>query len=237
LATLAAKLGDYTNGDLLFDYVYEVPSIYEIAYIEQLSYMKNRNIMDTEEIKALSGKVTVSYSGKEETFEMFGFETKTLTVSKEDLISMTIKDVVSDIGAYVYALSGVEDLNKNRVNEYNLSKQYSVNGQNQRTFKQSDLIKVTITPTVSADKSYSYQVTDFVPAGFRFIRADNNSGWYEQQEQKLVFYYWNSESNKTISYYMQAVMPGTYTADHVVITKVGHVGLNYTGQEVLTVND
>ncbi|MDP3387782.1 MAG: Ig-like domain-containing protein [Eubacteriales bacterium] len=237
LATLAAKLGDFENGDLLFDYVYEVPSMYEIAYIEQLSYMKNRNIMDTEEIKALSGKVTVAYTGKEETIEIFGFETKTLTLSKEDLVGMTIKDVVSDIGAYVYALSGVEDLNENRVNEYSLVKQYSVGGQNQTTFKQSDLIKVTITPSVSDDRAYSYQITDFIPAGFRFIKADNNSGWYEQQEQKLIFYYWNSENHKTISYYMQAVMPGTYTADHVVITKVGHVGLNYTGQEVLTVND
>ena len=237
LATLAAKLGDFSNGDVLFDYVYEIPSIYEIAYIEQLSYMKNRNIMDSDEIKALSGKVTVSYSGKDETFEMFGFETKTLTVSREDLKNMTIKDVVSDMGAYVYALSGVDDLHENRVDEYSLTKKYSINGQDQTTFKQSDLIKVTITPTVSSDRSFSYQVTDFIPAGFRFIRVDSNSGWYEQQEQKLVFYYWNSDNNKTISYYMQAVMPGTYTADHVVITKVGHVGLNYTGQEVLKVND
>lgn len=237
LATLAAKLGDYTNGDLLFDYVYEVPSIYEIAYIEQLSYLKNRNIMDSEEIKALSGNVIVEYNGKEETFEIFGFETKTLTVSKEDLRNMTIRGVVSDLGAYVYALSGVADLNENRVDEYSLKKQYSVSGQNQTEFKQSDLIKVTITPSVDADKSFSYQITDFIPAGFRFVKVDKNSNWYEQQEQKLVFYYWNSENNKTISYYMQAVMPGTYTADHVVMTKIGHVGLNYTDQEVLRVND
>jgi hypothetical protein len=235
LATLAAKLKDYNNGDTLFDYVYENPSIYEISFIEQLTYLKNRNIMDTEEIKALTGRVTVDYSGKEETIEVFGFETRSITVTSSELTAMKIKDVVSDIGAYVYGLGGVEAMKENKVDSYSLKKEYYLNDNASSEFEQSDLIKVVITPDIRESEKGTYQITDFIPAGFRFMRIQSGSHWYDQQEQKLIFYYWDHERSEPITYYIQAVMPGTYKADHTVITKLGHVGTNYTEQETLYV--
>lgn len=234
LAGLAAKLNDYDNGDLLFDYIYENPSIYEISDIEQLIYLKNRDIMNSEEIKALSGKITLEYGGKETILEIFGFETKTITVTPEELMSLRVKDVVSNVSAYVYALGGVEDLTENKVKDFNLIKEYRLNNQPVNTFKQSDLIKVVITPSVS-DKDATYQITDFIPAGFRFMRLEGGDLWYEEQGQKIIFYYSDHLKKQSITYYIQAVMPGTYTADHTVITKLGHTGVNFTDQETLTV--
>jgi len=91
-----------------------------------------------------------------------------------------------------------------------------------------------ITPSVS-DKDATYQITDFIPAGFRFMRLEGGDLWYEEQGQKIIFYYSDHLRKQSITYYIQAVMPGTYTADHTVITKLGHTGVNFTNQETLTV--
>jgi len=235
LTVLAGRLKDFDTGDSLFDYLYENPSEYALVNMEMLAYLMDRNIMSTEAIQALSGSVTLSYKDTEKTFDVFGFETATLTVSKEDLADMTLLSLTSDMGAYVYALSGADDLAENRVTDYSLRKSYSVNDQLQTSFNQSDLIKVTLSPTIQGDRPHVYQITDFVPAGFRFIRGDHDTGWFEQQEQKIIFYYWHHDTSKPITYYMQAVLPGQYKADHTVITQMGETGLNYTEQELLEV--
>ena len=233
LSTLAVKLGDNKNGDKMFDYLYENPSKYEIAYIERLIYIMNRNIMDSEQIKALSGEVTIKYLGNEETFEIFGFESKTITLTPEEFDSLKIKNVVNDIGAYVYALGGVEDMKENKTDDFSITREYAVDNQKTSEFNQSDLIKVTLSPITGEG---AYRITDFIPAGFRFVKLGSHR-WYEEQGQKLIFHYSysNNRNNRTITYYIQAVMPGVYTADHAVITKNGETGTNFTEQELLIV--
>ena len=235
LSTLAVKLGDYKNGDKMFDYLYENPSKYEIAYIERLIYIINRNIMHSEQIKALSGKVTIKYLGNEEIFDIFGFESKSITLTPKEMESLKIKTATGDIGAYVYALGGVKDMRENKTAEFAITKEYKTNDHKTNEFMQSDLIKVTLSPRVGLNDKGTYRITDFIPAGFRFVKIEKNNSWYEEEGQKIIFYYWNSKNSKGISYYIQAVMPRKYTADHTVITKNGKVGTNFTEQEVLIV--
>lgn len=235
LATLSAKLGDYETGDLLFNHIYENPSKYEISYLEEITYLENRNILETEEIKGLTGKVAVKYGDKKETVEIFGFETATLTMTAEELENMKVLEVTGDMGVYVYALGGVEDLEENKTKDFSIERTYSIDGNEATEFSQSDLIKVTIRPTINIEENSSYQITDFIPAGFRFIKYGQERGWYELQEQKIVMYYYDHDNYKPLVYYIQAVMPGTYTSDHAVITRLGHEGVNFTEQVTLTV--
>ncbi|SHI86333.1 Uncharacterized conserved protein YfaS, alpha-2-macroglobulin family [Dethiosulfatibacter aminovorans DSM 17477] len=233
LATLSAKLGDYDTGDLLFNHIYENPSKYEIAYLEEITYIENRDIMDTEEIKGLTGKATVKYGDKKETVEIFGFETATLTITAEDLENMEVIEVIGNMGVNVYALGGVEDLEENRTGDFEIERTYTLDGIESSEFSQSDLIKVTIRPTAYIMEDSAYEITDFIPAGFRFIKSEG--GWHELQEQKIVMYYYSHNGAKPLVYYVQAVMPGTYTSDHAVITRLGHEGVNFTEQVTLTI--
>ncbi len=235
LATLSAKLGDYETGDLLFNHLYENPSEFEIAYLEEITYLENRNIMESQEIKGLSGQATVKYGDKKETIEIFGFETATLTMTAQEIENMEVVEVRGNMGVYVYALGGLEDLEENKTNDFQIERTYSSEGNESSSFNQSDLIKVTIRPTINLKENSSYQVTDFIPAGFRFIKYEQGRGWYELQEQKIVMYYYDHDKSKPLVYYIQAVMPGTYTSDHAVITRMGYEGVNFTDQVTLTV--
>lgn len=235
LATLSVKLDNYETGDLLFNHIYENPSKYEIAYLEEITYLENRNIMETEEIKGLTGKSSIKYGDKKETIEIFGFETATLTMTAEELENIEVLSVTGNMGVYVYALGGVEDLEENKTKDFNIERIYSKDGNETTEFSQSDLIKITILPEINIEENSSYEITDFIPAGFRFIKYEQGRGWYEIQEQKIVMYYYDHDNSKPLVYYIQAVMPGIYTADHTVITRLGHEGVNFTEQVTLTV--
>ncbi len=99
------------------------------------------------------------------------------------------------------------------------------------TFSKSDKIKVTITPKfdAAAPDGY-YEITDILPAGFRYVRSDfvedaDSHTWYpdEVTGQKVVFGYYYNKNSKfsnmrgSITYYAVAVSPGSYTADNAAI--------------------
>ena len=220
----------------MFDDVYLNPSEMELASLEIMTYLKEREIEKSEQIQSLSGNVTVKNGSERTTFDLFGFESKSMTVTKEELKNIEIEKVDGNIGIYVDATGGVEAMMKNQVDDFSIERSYSVGSDKTNVFTQSDMIKVTIDPTISKDEHRTYEITDFIPAGFRFIKVGSGNFWYEEQGQKMIFYYWSSENrNGPITYYIQAVMPGTYTADHAVIIKSGEVGTNYTEQETLII--
>jgi hypothetical protein len=236
LATLAVKVGDNAIGDQLFDDIYLNQSKMELASLEMMTYLEYRDIMKSSQIQSLRGSVSVKYGQESESFELFGFESKSMTLTKEELASLKISKLEGNIGVYVDAMGGVDAMKKNKVNEFSIERSYSLGREETTEFEQSDLIKVTLNPTVPKKEHGTYEITDFVPAGFRFIKAEHGNYWYEESGQKMIFYYWESEKHhKPITYYIQAVMPGIYTADHAVIVKNGKVGTNFTDQVTLTV--
>lgn len=238
-AVLALKLQDYETGDKLFNYIVDKKSDYILTNIEKLIYVLNRNIMETEEIKALKGELTVNINGDKQKLELNYTKPKSVYVTAKELKNMKISNIKSDIGCYVKALGGVNDLKESKTDEYNIVKEYLVNGEQEKAFKQSELIKVNIYPDFSenAQEGY-YQITDFVPAGFRYVKGRESKISYpiEHSAQKLVFsYYYHKEQYEPITYYIQAVQPGTYTADHTVIKHFTGTDLNYTEQEKLVI--
>ncbi len=239
-AVLALKLQDYEIGDKLFNYIAEKDSDYILTNIEKLIYILNRNIMETEQIKALKGELTVKIGGETKKIELNYTKPESVYVTAKELQNIKISNVKSDIGCYVKALGGVNDLKESKTELYTIEKKYKVKEEYKTTFKQSDLVEVIVFPhfTEDADTGY-YQITDFVPAGFRYVRGKEShvSIPIEQSGQKLVFRYNHSKDTyKAITYYIQAVQPGTYTSDHTVIKRFIGTDLNYTEQEELVIN-
>ncbi|MBN2259887.1 MAG: hypothetical protein JW702_05060 [Clostridiales bacterium] len=235
LAVLSLKIGNIELGDLLFEHNYDYPSKYDAAYIEKYIYLENRDIMNDDEIKNLTGNVKISYASEKENLNLFGFEMKTVILTPAELEKLKIESVEGNVGAYVYAWGDENDMKNQKTDEYNLTRVYSVNNEQKSEFEVSELIKVTLTPGIKKGGEDSYQITDFIPAGFRFVKIDKSTVWYDEEGQKIIFYYWNNEKNSTIDYYIQAVMPGKYTADYAVITQIGETGNNFTEQIELTV--
>jgi len=240
----SAKLEYFEQGDKMFDYLYNSKDVWTLVNFEKLIYLMNRNIMETEDIKALEGSVTVKFTHPEtkiETYQIDGFNTKSITVRKEELAGMEVSEVESSIGAYVYGLANADSLEKNKTDEYSLDKTYSLEGEEVDTFSQGDLIKVTLEPNINNKKDYSsYQITEFVPAGFRFMKLGKDTYLSEESGQTLVFRWSFSPKgvNQPLSYYIQAVLPGEYTDDHTVIRKnTDSNSLWYTEQIRLKVVD
>jgi uncharacterized protein YfaS (alpha-2-macroglobulin family) len=154
---------------------------------------------------------------------------------------MEITEVESSIGAYVYGLANADALEKNKTEEYSISKTYTLDGEEVDTFSQGDLIKVTLDPKINNRKDYtSYEITEFVPAGFRFMKLGKDTYLAEESGQTLVFRWSFSPKgvNQPLSYYIQAVLPGEYTDDHTVIRKTtDSSSLWYTDQIRLKVVD
>jgi hypothetical protein len=236
LSRLAVLIGDNETGDTLFDEVYLNQSDYTLASLEMMGYLEERNIMDSDQINELEGSVTFSYENSKETVDLFGFETQSFTLDRDEYAKLKIDKVNGNVGMRVFAVGDVEDLKENRTEAYSLVREYMLDRTEATEFAQSDLIKVLLHPTVDKENSFSYEITDFIPAGFRFVKVEQNTYWYEEDGQKITFHYYPHYSGlQDIYYYIQAVMPGIYTADHAVITRNGDVSANFTDQIVLRV--
>jgi hypothetical protein len=83
-------------------------------------------------------------------------------------------------------------------------------------------VKLTVNFDESAPDGY-YEVTDILPAGFRYIQPVYGQNYpYEVTGQKVIFgYYYNKNTrfkkDRIISYYAKVVTPGSYTADSAAI--------------------
>lgn len=235
-AVLAVKIGEFEDGDKLFKYLVENPSDFILTNIEKLIYIYNRDIMNTNEVKALFGEVTIDINGEKTVLELERFKTESITVSPEELENIKIENIKSSIGCYVEALGSKNDLEENKTDKYIITKKYYVNDKETHTFEQSDLIKVIIEPKLFTDEKGYFIITDFIPAGFRYVsRNGKGISWpRERSGQKIEFSY-SEYKNEPIVYYIQAVQPGTYTGDHTIIRKYTGTELNYTEKDLLTI--
>lgn len=241
ISVLAAKLQDFENGDRLFKYIYNNPSKYMLSSFEQLIYIMNRDIMKLDEIKDLFGEVTVSTDGTKKTYKLNLFDRESFAVTKDKIKDIKFSNIKGDIACKVDALGNKDDLDKNKSDDMSLKISYKLRNSSaeQSTYKHSDTVKVTITPSFSANvEAGSYEITYVVPSGFRYVDAEGINGVYAEEDgQKLKFYfhYDKKVSIIPISFYMQAAQTGEYTVDYVVIKEAWENKLNYLDKMKLTV--
>lgn len=154
--------------------------------------------------------------------------------------------VQGKIIAAVSYVAPVSEVRSSEGSQVSISRIYSTDKGSALSFKRSDTIKITITPNFSetAPDGY-YEVTDILPAGFRFVRStkwDEKSICYpdEVTGQKVVFgYYYNKARTvkENIVYYARAVNPGTFTADNPVIRHIESNAAGFTEKAQITVSD
>lgn len=241
LSVLGVKLQDYENSDKLFKYIYNKPSKYTLSNLEQLIYIMNRDIMKLDEIKDLFGEVTVAADGVNRTYKLKLFDRESFAIEKEKIKAVKFSNIKGSIACKVEALGNKDDLDKNKTEDFSLSVSYSLNGasKEQKEYKHSDVVKVTIMPSFSSDiDKLHYEITYIIPSGFRYIDTYKDSmGWADVNGQKLKFdcYYDRKHSVTPIVFFMQAAQKGTYTVDYAVIKEQMENKLNYINKSSLTV--
>lgn len=234
MAILGVKLKDYENSDKLFKYIYNNPSSYTLSNLEQLIYIMNRDILSIDEVKDLFGEVTVTINDKKYDYKLKLFDTVSFSVEKDDLKNVKFSNIKGDVTCVIEALGNKDDLAKNKSDDLKIDLAYtSENSTAKKTsYKQSEIIKVTITPTVASTIEHgSYEITYVLPSGFRFVSNDkNNHAWSIEEGQKLRYFIRFHRINYNLTpvmFYMQATQNGEYTVDYAVIKENYGTKLNY----------
>ncbi len=239
MSVLGVKLKDFKNSDKFFKYVYKNPSKLNLSNFEQLIYIMNRDILSIDEVKDLFGEITVTVGSDVKNYKLKLFDIAKFSVKKEDVGNIKFSNIKGDIKCVVNALGNKDDLQKNKSDELKIELSYSAENSNskQNTFKQSDLIKVTIKPSDVNEIGYC-EVTYVLPSGFRFVKTDKeNRAWLNEDGQKLRFQFSYSVNYppKPIIFYMQAAQRGEYTADFSVIKDMMSDRLNYVEKSKLII--
>ena len=242
MSILGVMLKDYENSDKLFEYIYKNLSSYTLSNFEQLIYIKHRDILTIDEVKDLFGEVTVTINDKKYDYKLKLFETVNFAVKKEDLKNVKFSNINGDIGCEVNALGNKDDLDKSKTEDFNIAVNYSLENSKQQktTFKQSDVIKVTITPSVIESIDYGhYEITYVLPSGFRYVKSDTkNKAWIIEDGQKLRCHVNFDRRYYLLSpvvFYIQASQIGEYAVDYVVIKDILGTNLNYVEKSKLIV--
>ncbi len=154
-----------------------------------------------------------------------------MTVTPEKLASLKFSNVRGKVVAASTYVAPVKEVLFSADSPVSISRVYLVGGVQGSVsdFDRSDTVRIKLTPEFgeAAPDGY-YEITDILPAGFRYISGNPVTGqskWYpdEVSGQKVVFgYYYSKKSfrHESIEYYAKAVSPGTYTADNAAIHHV-----------------
>jgi uncharacterized protein YfaS (alpha-2-macroglobulin family) len=155
-----------------------------------------------------------------------------LDLTPEKLSALKFGNVRGKVAVAASYVAPIGEIRAGGGNIVSLERTYTTVGKSgpATSFNRSDTIKITLMPKfgTTAPDGY-YEITDVLPAGFRFVRPDYASSkgegnwWYpnEVTGQKIVFGYYYNKNNpyrrSSITYYAKAVSPGTYTSDNAAI--------------------
>lgn len=214
----------------LFNYIKSNSTSELIVNMERMMFVKNiiKNA-------GLDNSFTYEIDGVKKNVELKNGGYYRLTVTPDMLGKLKFSNINGNVLAAVSYVAPVSEAYASKDGIVSIKREYSTDNKTSEAFRRSDLIKVTITPSFSesAPDGY-YEITDILPAGFRYVRCDSRREeycWYpdEVTGQKVVFGYYydkNGKNEKSITYYCRAAIPGTYTADNAAIR---HSGSNITG--------
>ncbi len=171
---------------------------------------------------SLKNSFTYELDGVIKSVELQRGSCLTLTLTPEKLATIKFSEITGNINVAASYTSPISEHMKTDNNLVSIERVYD-NGST-TTFKRSDIVKVKLTVNFdeSAPDGY-YEVTDILPAGFRYIQPVYGQNYpYEVTGQKVIFgYYYNKNTrfkkDRIISYYAKVVTPGSYTADSAAI--------------------
>jgi len=167
-----------------------------------------------------------------------------LILTPDKLQKLKFYDVQGKVIAAVTYVAPVREAIASKDSLVSITREYSGGSGSGNTFKRSDTIKITITPKFSeaAPDGY-YEITDILPAGFRFERSGSSVDIIHPDEitgQKIVFgFYYNKKRAdvKKVEYYARAVSPGSYTADNAAIRHINSGVANFADKLSVSISE
>jgi hypothetical protein len=202
---LAAAVGEREEAMVLRDYVYKNPNkddvinLYELGYIKHSLKLANPNQV---KFKARIGNT-------EKNVELDKCETFSALVSKMKGISLS--EIEGDLSAVVYYDQSIEPSQFKKDERINITRTYTVNGQETTNFTEGDIVRVRLEITSSGLSERYFKIVDVLPSGLKVMSGSNMPYNVYNQE---VHYGWSTESrNNYIQYYATVVNSGTFYAD------------------------
>jgi uncharacterized protein YfaS (alpha-2-macroglobulin family) len=224
-AILASRL-DKAEKSKLYGYaVYNsTPDI--LTNLQKLLYIRE----EIEKYEGGSVKFTYSYLGEKQTRELQNGESFRLEIPSAKVSEFTIESVEGNIALAsmfkrsVSQVYGTDD-------SIRIDRTYGLREGSEKTntFRPNDIVRVELTVEMGAKAmDGGYEVTDYLPSGLKpienpwdyGIKPDNKYICFREMDgQKVTFYVYNDEKNKTKSfhYYARVINPGVYQADAPVI--------------------
>lgn len=234
-SVLGAKLQE-DEAFMMFDFICDYPSEYYLANIEKLMFIKEFKI------KHSTASFTYLLNEKEEKVKLDNLDIKQLYLSKDELENIKFKNIKGNVIVVKDGLGTVNDIKDQVAKDFEIKRNYSVDNFETTNFNQSELIKVTLTPSFNTNLSKGwYEITDSIPAGFRYVSPKHYRGYYtfgEVDSQIRFYFYYDPESKDPIdeiTYYVRATTPGYYTADYAVIKSSNTNKLAHTEQAEITI--
>lgn len=237
MSILGVKIGEFESSDKMFKYIYKNPSYYTLSNFEQLIYIINRDILQTDEIKDLFGEVRVAIGNDVRNYKLKLFDRVEFSVKKDDISNVKFSNIKGEIICDVRALGNKDDLQKNRTQDFGLDISYeNKDSSSSNSYKQSDIVKVTIMPSVKEYIEYGYyEITYVMPSGFRFVKQDiSDYNWNTRLKEKgqkltcnVVYDRYHNVLFTPIVFYMQAAQSGEYAVDYAVMKDCFSSDLNY----------
>lgn len=205
----------------MFAYATDHPAKDQLNTLEQIAYLQKT-------LPLLSGEpVKFSYTmGNEvKNVSLAGDETEGLSLTPTQLAGIAFSAITGNVGV-IQANDIPLDIKAEKSDSaVSIKRTYYVNDKATTTFKENDLVKIVLTPAISANAiDNEYQVVDYLPAGLsvlsytynRLINYDPNLVYpYEINNQAVKF--WSGKPAREMHYYATVVSKGDFTAEPATI--------------------
>lgn len=227
-AVVAAITGE-EHADGLFQYITRNATKDILLYLEQLTYvvrvLPRTTPQGTQFTYVLGGQRVTKQLEKGETFR--------LELSPEQRSDIRFEDIQGNVGVITrYAVPIDQGIRTDST--ISVRREYQPHGRAMtREFSEADLVQVNL-PYSLSDKALDgcYQVTDYLPAGLKFVGkpylrgiSDQNVWYpYEISGQRISFCVSKGVSGKPIRYYARVISKGEFTAEGPIMQSLRSVG-------------
>ncbi len=235
MAILAARL-DQPEKYKLYQYLLDNTGVDILNTVEQIQILKyNLKLMKTEPVS-----FTYELNGEKKIQTLKDTKILKLTILPKDLKNLKFSQIQGKVGVMTQYNLPINTGEKGISEDLAVSRTYSVNSSKTKSFKRTDLVKVTIAYQIG-DKAPDglYEIVDVLPAGlvpvtkpYNYFESRISTDWNYPSEvngQKVVFLV--GKGQHQITYYARMISPGEYGAEPTVLNNIKNNVIYTSGNE------
>ncbi|MEK7519046.1 MAG: Ig-like domain-containing protein [Patescibacteria group bacterium] len=193
-------------------------------------------------LDAQTVSLTYEVSSKASSLELKNGETKTASLTTDELKSFSVTAVQGPVSIVTSTFAPVDIRTAKVDKRLGIDRSYTNMKAGKTSFEQGDLVRVDITPKVSKDVAdQQFYIVDELPSGFILITNPWNHGIgdtyveypIDVDHQRVTFW---SGGSRAIHYYARVFTPGGYAAEPTLIQGQSSRDLvNYSGAQSLEI--